>query len=303
MMPLVLLLLVSYGCLAESQPPNPSIPIRTPPTILDSDSSCPVQPSSDIIEEELRKTRNIINSNYQLLQPCQCGGPGWTRVLYLNMADNGTSCPANLKLREEPVRGCGRKKTWVKTCDSVLIPVTMNYSIVCGRIYAYQRGASYAFYYSVYTSPIVLGVPASIDSPYVDGLSLTHGLLGQRKHVRTFAGAGNEIYNTGPSCPCMNPALTWPYKVPSYVGDSYFCDTGAPTNTVLFDRKKVFMDDPLWDGEGCSGSSTCCSFNSPPWFCQHLKYHTSDDLELRLCSTYNNYAEDKLISLVEIYVK
>ena len=57
----------------------------------------------------------------------------------------------------------------------------------------------------------------------------------------------------------------------------------------------------LWDGEGCGGSSTCCSFNNPPWFCQHLKNHTSDNLELRLCS-YNNW-EDKLVSLVEIYVK
>ena len=125
----------------------------------------------------------------------------------------------------------------------------------------------------------------------------------------TFAGALDETrrdyYNNtvlhSYSCPCMNPALTWPYEVPSYVGDSYFCDTGA--HTFTYDDNKVFMDDPLWDGEGCGGSSTCCSLNSPPWFCQHLKYHTSDDLELRLCSFYNSYYGDKLVSLVEIYVK
>ena len=79
------------------------------------------------------------------------------------------------------------------------------------------------------------------------------------------------------------PVLTmhspWSYKVPSYVGGSYFCDTGAHTFTLHDDYNKVFMDDPLWDGEGCSGSSTCCSFNSPPWVCQHLKYHTSDGLD------------------------
>ena len=63
------------------------------------------------------------------------------------------------------------------------------------------------------------------------------------------------------------------------------------------------MDDPLWEGEGCGGSSTCCRFNSPPWFCQRLKNHTSDDLELRLCSLFDSYDEDKLVSLVEIYVK
>ena len=307
-MMLLALLLVSYGCLADSQPPNPNILIQVPSTLLDSspssDSSCPAQSTSDIIEKELRKTRNIINRNYRL-QPCKCGGPGWTRVLYLNMADTRTSCPANWTLHEEPVRSCGRKTDERWTCDSVLIPVTMNYSIVCGRIYAYQRGFSYAFRYSVYSKP-----NASIDSSYVCGLSLTHGLVGQRKHVWTFAGAWDETtrYNNNNtllpyySCPCIDPALTWPYEVPSYVGDSYFCDTGAHTITID-DVNKVFMDNPLWEGEGCGGSSTCCRLNNPPWFCQQLKYHTSDDLELRLCSYFDIYWEDKLVSLVEIYVK
>ena len=68
----------------------------------------------------------------------------------------------------------------------------MNYSIVCGRILAYQRGVSSAFSYSVHHSPTVLRVPASIDSPYVSGLSLTHGFVGHRKHVWTFAGAWDE---------------------------------------------------------------------------------------------------------------
>ena len=227
------------------------------------------------------------------------------------MADTGTSCPANWLLHEEPVRGCGRKSNELRTCDSVLVPVTTNYSTICGRIYAYQRGDSTAFYYSVDYSPRQLDVNSSIDSSYVSGLSLTHGLLGQRKHVWTFAGAYDETYRYNYNnntlhfwtCPCIDPALTWPYKVPSFVGDSYFCDTGAHTFTYPDDYSKVFMDDPLWDGDGCGGSSTCCSFNSPPWFCQHLKYHTSDDLELRLCSFWTNYHEDKLISLVEIYVK
>ena len=225
------------------------------------------------------------------------------------MADTGTSCPVNWTLHEEPVRGCGRQTDEEFTCDSVLIPVTMNYTMICGKIHAYQRGSSTAFSDSVYYRP--LGDTASIDSPYVDGLSLTHGLVGQRKHVWTFAGAWDETsrayYNNTLlpewSCPCMNPALTWPYEVPSYVGDSYFCDTAAHTITEPYDYNKVFMDDPLWDGEGCGGSSTCCSFNSPPWFCQHLKYHTSDNLELRLCSFTYSYYQDKLISLVEIYVK
>ena len=312
-MMLLALLLVSYGCLADSQPPNPNILIQVPPTLLDSstssDSSCPAQSTSDIIEKELRKTRNIINRNYRL-RPCKCGGPEWTRVLYLNMADTETSCPANWTLHEEPVRACGRKTDEWHTCDSVLIPVTVNYSMICGRIYAYQRGYSAAFRHSVYLSHIYRGVIGGIDSPYVSGLSLTHGLVEQRKHVWTFAGAYDETtrrYTNNTvlphwSCPCINPAHTWPYEVPSYVGNSYFCDTGAHTFNSR-DSNKVFMDDPLWEGEGYGGSSTCCRFNSPPWFCQQLKYHTCDDLELRLCAYWPSRFEDKLVSLVEIYVK
>ena len=223
----------------------------------------------------------------------------------LNMADAGTTCPANWTLHEGLVRGCGRKTDYFFTCDSVLLPVTMSYSLICGRIYAYQKGDSLAFLYSVDFRP-TLGVDG-IEHPYVSGLSLTHGEVGQRKHVWTFAGADHETesYSNNASlsyshCPCIDPALTWPFQIPSYVGDSYFCDTGARTS---ISSNTLYMDDPLWDGEGCGGASTCCSFNSPPWFCQHLNYHTSDDLELRLCSSWESGSEDKLISLVEIYIK
>ena len=169
----------------------------------------------------------------------------------------------------------------------------MNYSVICGRIYAYQRGYSTAFAYSIAYIPR-LGVDG-IEHSYVSGLSLTHGKVGQRKHVWTFVDEREETnrYNNTSlqptSCPCTNPALTWPYKVPSYVGDSYFCDTGAHTFNSY---DTLYMDDPLWDGEGCGGSSTCCSFNSPPFFCKHLKYHTYDDLELRLCSYNPSRYED-----------
>ena len=120
----------------------------------------------------------------------------------------------------------------------------MNYSIACGRIYAYQIGRSYAFRYSVYWSPIELGVNASIDGPYVSGLSLTHGLVEQRKHVWTFAGAYDETIRYSDSCPCIDPALTWPYKFPSYVGDSYFCDTGVGEKLVLNTRVALLKPDP-----------------------------------------------------------
>ena len=119
----VLLILVSYGYHAESQPPNPRIPIRVPPILLDSSSSndsiCPAQSSSDLIDKEMRKTRDTINSNYPL-RPCKCGGPGWTRVINLDMAYPRNRCPANWELNERPVRGCGRRARGSAECDSVI---------------------------------------------------------------------------------------------------------------------------------------------------------------------------------------
>ena len=303
MMLLVLILLGSYVCLSESQPPNPKIPIRTAPIVLNSttssENSCSSQSTIDILDDEWRETREFINYR---LRPCQCGGPGWTRVLHINMSDPGNSCPSNLALHANQVRGCGRKSAMSRTCDSILIPVNMKYSLICGRSYAYQKGESYAFFNKYFWSRQTI----TIEDAYVSGLSLTHGAVGERKHVWTFAGAwakGSGQTYPETSCPCINSTHVWPYQVPSYVGDSYFCDTGANTFNRNDDYNKLFMDDLLWDGEGCSGSNTCCSYNSPPWFCKNLKYHTSDNLELRLCTYWNGCCEDKLISLVEIYVK
>ena len=320
----MLLLIIIFGSLVflgDSQSSKPKILAHIPPTLLDkesSESSCFSQSIMDEIDKERRKTREILNNNYRL-RPCKCGGPGWTRVLFLDMTDSGNSCPSNWTLHDTPVRGCGRKSTNGLSCDSVIIPVTnINYSLICGRIYAYQRGESYAFGGS-YVSFTEYGVGLSnkinnnvtIEDSYVSGLSLTHGAIGARKHVWTFSGAYDEsptdVYTNIPTfyytCPCINAIYTQADQTPSYVGESYFCDTGAHSSNLQNDYNRVFMDDPLWDGEGCSWFSTCCSIKNPPWFCKNLQYHTTDDLELRLCSFGEKFYEDKLISLVEIYVK
>ena len=295
---LLLILLGSYVSLNEGHRNHPSYPVRVAPTLLtDTDSSCP---SLDTMDKEMSRTRDVINNNYRL-RPCSCGGPGWTRVGYVNMSDPDQHCPSNWTQHDSPVRGCGRTSTGYKTCDSVILPVNnISYSKVCGRIQAYQRGASYAF------------GNAPIDDPYVSGVSLTHGAAGVREHVWTFAGALDETtkYNYPLwSCPCINTTHMWGYQLPSFVGESYFCDAGINTFTssdfskIYTDDNKVYTDDPLWDGEGCGGSSTCCSFNHPPWFCKHLQHHTTDDLEVRLCGFWYERIEDKWISQMEIYIK
>ena len=299
---LFVVILISYVCLAESQPPNPSILIRPPPTLLDSssssESSCPEQSSSDLIDKEMRKTRDTINRNYRL-RPCKCGGPGWTRVINLDMTNPGISCPANWTLHERPVRGCGRRATDYGVCDSVTYSVHgRSYSSVCGRILAYQQGVAGAFYHAIHSNLTI------IDTAYLSGVSLTHGPAETRQHIWSFVGADYEQdpnYRTDFNCPCTNTAVSWPHQVPSFINNDYFCDTGNPGPG--YSDTTYYTDDPLWDGEGCGSTSTCCEFKTPPWFCKSLPQPTSDDLEIRTCYAEGSYAADILLTLLDVYVK
>ena len=89
-----------------------------------------------------------------------------------------------------------------------------------------------------------------------------------------------------------------PYH-PPYVGNDYFCDSGR-NNTGA--SRTYFTNDPLWDGAGCV-SGSCCTFNSPPWFCKNLSTPTTDDIQLRLCLNQEISDEDTPLEVVELYVK
>ena len=293
----VAILLESYICHSGNQPANMVYPIRVPSILLSSKevstSSCPSQFSTDIMS---RKTREIINSNYRL-RPCNCGGPGWTRIGLINMSDSNQYCPSNFNLTTSPIRGCGRQSNGRFICDSIILPVTgLNYSTVCGRIYAYQYGVMNGFRYSLY-----INTSSTIESPYVHGLSITHGKKGARQHIWTFVGADIKV-NELSSCSCSNNNSVWPHRVPSYVGQSYFCDSGNPDD---YDGNtfRVYTDKLMRNGEGCPSYSSCCTFNMPPWFCKALEKPTTDDLELRLCNFRTHYGGNILINLMEIYVK
>ena len=273
-----------------------SFPVRLPPTVTNSTGqSCP---SQDAINTEHRRVRDILEESSVL--PCSCGGDGWTRVAYLNMSDPNQQCPSNWNLTTSPVRGCGRSSAGWYTCDSSFYPVLgRTYSSVCGRVLAYQRGVGVGFYAALETGR------NTTDVAYVSGVSVTHGSAGSRQHIWTFAAALDEQGRDGYrryNCPCTNTSVTWSYQVPSFIGNDYFCDTG--NRGPGFMHYTYYPDDPLWDGEGCGYTSTCCEYNTPPWFCKSLPQPTSDDLELRLCNVHNfNYREDKLIYLVDIFIK
>ena len=217
------------------------------------------------------------------------------RVANLDMTDPSQQCPDGFRLMTRttaPLRTCGRPDDSVG-CVSVTFPVHgIEYSHVCGRVIGYQLSAVDGFL-SYYRNRQL-----TIDSAYVDGVSLTHG-QSPRQHIWTFAAAHHEITANNLVCPCTRPDLTYTGVVPPFISQDYFCETGSRSRL----RSGFFPDDPLWDGDGCGGTSTCCSLNNPPWFCKQLGSPSTEDIELRLCGSGGSSGEDTPLEFVDIFVQ
>ena len=239
------------------------------------------------VTKELKKTADYILGHVPTFK---CGGTGgWRRVAYLNMTDPNTYCPSGWQLTSHSKRTCGRVSGgYGLSCDSVFFPVSGgDYSSVCGSIIAYQYGQIDGF--ELYHD----GRATTIEQPYVCGVSLTHG--SPRQHIWTFAAGSSEAQPTWEdACPCdASISIT----IPPFVGEDYFCESGDLSGSPV---GNFYLDDPLWDGEGCSSNSSCCSFNKPPYFTQQLPSPTSDPIEARLCRLG---LDDSPVEFMELYVK
>ncbi len=142
---------------------------------------------------------------------------GWRKVAELDMTDNNTQCPSTLTQRIDSNKRTCAINSNSASCAPVIYSIdAIEYSKVCGKIKAYQV-----------STPDAFGNRPSIDSYYVDGISLTHGR--PRKHIWTFAGSLDEV-GTNPhhNCPCTNINLASSASTPpAFVGNDYFCDTAS----------------------------------------------------------------------------
>ena len=226
---------------------------------------------------------------------CGCNSTGgWTRVANLNMSNPSEQCPGEWILQtynSEPRRLCGRDSdSSAEQCPSAMYSTYgISYSQVCGRVIGYQ-----------YNSPDGFLGSQTIEGPYMDGVSITHGPPGIRQHIWTFAGGAVETGSlVGFSCPCVGGTAA-----PSYVGNDYFCESGNPDSSAT---TVVYTSDPLWDGQGC-GSPPCCDLSSPPevtapWFCKELPQATTDDTEVRICGDQATSDEDTPVECIELYIR
>ncbi|CAI8058172.1 hypothetical protein GBAR_LOCUS31619 [Geodia barretti] len=239
------------------------------------------------VTKELKKTADYI---LELAHTYECGGTGgWRRVVYLNMTDPNTNCPSGWQLTSYSKRSCGKVNTSWLSCDSVLFHDSGgDYTSVCGSIRAYQYGWVDAF--ETYHE----GQVTTIEEAYVSGVSLTHG--SPRQHIWTFAAGATEAQPTWiDACPC-DASIN--ITIPPFVGGDYFCESGVNSSST----GGFHPDDPLWDGEGCGRSSSCCSFNNPPYFTKTLPSPTSDPIEVRLCQLDGGF-DDSPVEFMELYVK
>ena len=211
----------------------------------------------------------------------------WRRIASINISA-GDDCPTEWnKSSYNGVSFC-RAPSDNAGCYSTFFSTNrVSYQHVCGRARGYQKGATDAFenFYS-----------QTIDSYYVDGLSITHG--NPRQHIWTYAAGLTD--NGSISC-CDCPCAAIPGRSPpSFVGSNYYCESGAEGT---FYTNTYYLSDPLWDGAGCSANNTCCSNTNQPWFYHQLSEMTEDDIEVRICRDQSFASDAILIDILELYMQ
>ena len=247
----------------------------------------------------LSQKRSILYSLSQLIVVPQCGDGLWYRIAHLNMNDSTQECPSNWTEISSSVRTCGRPTSSGPSCPAVFFSTgSLQYSRVCGRAIGFQDGSTDGFQrFGEQADSYTM----SVDSFYVDGLSVTHGGV-PRTHIWTYAvGAteSNNDMNYSTDCPCTNSTNAFP--APDFVGNNYFCESGN-RGAGLGERTTFFESDPVWDGEQCE-EDCCRNGKSPPWFSVTLPSLTTDDIEVRICGDEATDNEDTPVQLLEIYVQ
>ena len=209
---------------------------------------------------------------------------GFAVLSSLNMTNTTQQCPPALKyMSSAGLRVCN--KGVASVCVSLIVSTLgLSYQTVCGKVEGYQIGSDDGF-----------GTTStSIDSTYVDGVSITYG-TSPRRHIWTYAIGLLQGSHTK-SCPCA-PTGKAP---PSFVGSNYYCESGNPGSSW----SNVLYSNLLWDGKNCgTASAACCSNQNQPWFCNRLSSSIVGDLEMRVCTDQSVSDEDIALQSFEFYVQ
>ena len=202
---------------------NTTLPLTYSGQVLQGDGSqtCPSEEHRKMLRKEVdNATQSLLRESVVPQLSTQssysCGGSGWRRVAYLNMSDPSQQCPSVWQEITTPHRVCGRRSIIGGGCEGLTYSTGSDqYNQVCGRMIGYQIGQPESFLYSS---------GRSINTNYVDGISVTHG--SPRQHIWTFAaGIEDQQGRFAGTCPCVTGS-TVGSRTPSFVGQNYFCESG-----------------------------------------------------------------------------
>ena len=216
---------------------------------------------------------------------------GWRRIANVNITSGG-DCPSGWRKESHSNISYCRINAEGVGCTSAYFSTNgTSYQRVCGRARGYQKGVTQAF------RPHHFAGQRTIDSAYADSLSITYN--SPRQHIWSFVSSltDDSSYNFI-NCPCSyGGGLT----SPSFVGNQFYCEAGAISTWT---SDSYYLDDPLWDGNSCHRSTTCCSNTTQPWFYRQLSVPTSSDVEARICCGHGGFAERAvLIDQFELYIQ
>ena len=217
----------------------------------------------------------------------QCGGHkgGWMKIADHDMG-KGDGCPEGWnKTTANGISLCRPPSDNVGCYSTVFMVYNTSYNKICGKIEGYQKGATDGFRES------------SIDSTYVDGISITLG--SPRKHVWTYAVGLSDDHKISHSdnCPCAKHRGRVP---PTFVGNHYYCESG---NIGPYDLNTYYTNDPLWDGNGCLAGNNCCTNIDQPWFFRQMVMKRQDYIEVRMCSDQGFPDEGAVVKQIQLYVQ
>ena len=219
------------------------------------------------------------------MQTFHCGKKGgWMRIAYINMSEEDSTCPSPL-VKFSSRNLCRRPND--SSATTLMFPTFgIGYNHICGQLVGYQFSSMDGF-----------KLRSSIDSHYVDGISITYG--SPKQHVWTYAAGLSDNFDYGGryNCPCAK--YPGP-RAPAFVGEHYYCESGGVGHYSL--NRRLLLEDPLWDGKGCSEGNGCCGNAGMPWFCRTLPREAHEDVSVRLCSDQARNNEDILLEVLELYV-
>jgi hypothetical protein len=233
------------------------------------------------IQEESGPTRV-----YCVMEGVSCGEGVWMEVANVNMTQTSSRCPAGLEKVTSPKSLC--RKTVNVGCSSASFSTHgVPFSKVCGRVIGYQYFDTDAF------SPYYHHQGRTIDDMYVEGVSFTHSRV-PRQHIWSLA-------SNIAVCPRANSKshVAFTGLIPEFIGNNFYCETGSRTSY----SNRYYLEDPLWDGQGCGRYSSCCEGEGKPWFFKELSQSVTSDIEARVCADDVRNNEDVLIEILSLYVQ